>query len=111
MRLSLLLIGLSLILNVSCANLEIADIGPIVQLPASKDCYKVTVISRIKTRIPAEQCEHIRQRAIFITSEDWKKQRISIQKNCQFKECKQLVGAFDDLFLTIDGALDKIPLP
>lgn len=105
-----LLIGPCLILVLSgCAGIDIADIGPMVTLPASGDCYKVTVISNVKTRIPKTQCDEIKKRGIILTSEDWKRQKISIQKNCQLKKCKQLVGAFDDLFLTIDEALQKIP--
>lgn len=95
----------------SCAGFEIADIGPMVTLPASGDCYQVTVLSQKKTRYPKAQCDEIKKRAVVITSDDWKKQRISIQKNCQMNQCKQLVGAFDSLFLTIDSALQKIPTP
>lgn len=82
-----------------------------VTLPASGDCYQVTVLSHKKTRYPKDQCEEIKKRAIIITSEDWKKQKISIKKNCQHAECTQLVGAFDELFLTIDEALKKVPPP
>lgn len=81
-----------------------------VTLPASGDCYQVTVLTQIKNRYPKAQCDEIKARGIIITSEDWKKQRISIQKNCQHTQCKQLIGAFDELFLAIDGALDKLPL-
>lgn len=102
------LIVLCLILS-SCANMEIADIGPMVTLPASEDYYQVTVISNKKTRYPKAQCDEIKKRGIILTSDDWKKQRISIQKNCQLQKCKQLIGVFDGLFLTIDEALKKVP--
>ena len=82
-----------------------------VTLPASKDCYGVTVLTHVKTRVPKSECEEIKKRAIFITSKDWQKQRFSIQKNCQLAQCKQLVGAFDQLFLTIDAGLQKVPAP
>lgn len=107
MLLSRLLIALCLTL-VSCGSMEIADIGPMVTLPASGDCYQVTVISHVKTRIPKVQCDEIKKRGVILTSEDWKKQRISIQKNCQMQKCKQLIGVFDSLFLTIDEALKRI---
>jgi hypothetical protein len=71
----------------------------------------VTVLSHKKTRYPKEQCDEIKRRGIVLTSEDWKKQRISIQKNCQYAQCKQLIGAFDELFLTVDSALERIPSP
>ncbi len=107
MLLSKLLIVLCLILS-SCASMDIADIGPMVTLPASGDCYQVTVLSKVKTRYPKAQCDEIKRRGIILTSEDWKKQRVSIQKNCQLQKCKQLVGVFDGLFLTIDEALQKL---
>ena len=107
LRIVLCLIVVSL---VSCANIEIADIGPMVTLPASGDCYQVTVISQKKTRYPKAKCDDIKRRGIILTSDDWKKQRISIQKNCQLNKCKQLVGVFDSLFLTIDSALQKVPI-
>lgn len=94
----------SLVLS-GCAGFQIADIGPMVTLPASGDCYRVTVLSQVKTRIPKTQCDEIKRRGIVLTSEDWQKQRFSIQKNCQRLECKQLVGAFDELFFSIDKAL------
>lgn len=105
------LIALFLIIaNLSaCANFKIADIGPMVTLPASGDCYQVTVLTRKKTRYPKEQCDDIKRRGIILTSEDWKKQRISIQQNCQMLECKQLMGAFDELFFTIDKGFQKLP--
>jgi hypothetical protein len=115
MQLSKQLTKLSLMVSLlslaSCGSFQIADIGPMVTLPASQDCYRVTVLTQVKTRIPKPQCEEIKKRAIFLTSEDWKKQKISIQKNCQVAQCKQLVGAFDDLFLTLDDALKKVPVP
>lgn len=95
----------------NCSSFEIADIGPMVTLPASGDCYQVTVLTERKTRIPKAQCDEIKKRGIILTSDDWKKQRISIQKNCQMAKCKQLIGVFDTLFLTIDSALHKIPNP
>lgn len=106
-KLSKPLIVLCLTLVSSCAGMDIADIGPMVTLPASGDCYQVTVLTHKKTRYPKTQCDEIKKRGIILTSEDWKKQKISIQKNCQLKKCKQLIGAFDSLFLTIDAALDK----
>lgn len=108
-RLTALFLTVNLVAG--CAGFEIADIGPGVTLPASGDCYQVTVLSHKKTRTPRAQCEEMKKRAIFITSEDWKRQRVSIQKNCQMNQCKQLTGAFDSLFLTIDSALQAIPAP
>lgn len=93
----------------ACAGMQIANIKPMVTLPYSGDCYAVAVLTHEKIRTPKQQCDEIKKRAVFIVSEDWKKQRIAIQKNCQHSQCKQLIGAFDELFLRIDGALAKIP--
>lgn len=93
----------------SCSTLEVADVGPMVTLPASKDCYRVTTLTVVKTRIPKAECDEIKKRAVFFTTEDWRKQKTSILKNCQMKKCKDIVGVFDHLFLTIDEMLQKIP--
>ena len=100
---------LSLLALSGCAGFQIADIGPMVTLPGSGDCYQVTVLTQKKTRYPKTQCDEIKKRGVIVTSEDWQKQRLSIQKNCQMAQCKQLVGAFDDLFKTIDNALKIVP--
>lgn len=94
----------------SCKSFEIADITPMVTLPASGDCYGLSVLTQVRKRIPKPQCEEMKKRGIFMTLEDWKKQRFSIQKNCQMNKCKQLVGAFDSLFLTVSEGLEKVPL-
>lgn len=80
-----------------------------VTLPASGDCFQIKVLTHEETRFPKAKCDDIKRRGIVITSEDWKKQKISIEKNCQLQKCKQLVGAFDSLFLIIDESLKKIP--
>lgn len=102
------LMAVFLILS-GCKSFQIADINPMVTLPASGDCYGVTVLTHKKTRLPKVQCDEIKKRGIILTSDDWQIQRFSIQKNCQMAQCKQLIGAFDELFLTIDKALQKVP--
>jgi len=93
----------------SCGSMEVADVRPTITLPASKDCYGVTTVSLKKTRIPKAECDEMKKRAVFMTSEDWKKQKVSILKNCQLKKCKDIVGVFDHLFQVIDEALQKLP--
>ncbi len=109
-RLIKLCLTASLVSLSACGTFQIADIGPMVTLPASEDCYKVNVLSHKKTRIPKAECEEIKKRAVFLTSDDWQAQRFSVQKNCQMAQCKQLIGAFDDLFLTLDKALQQVPM-
>lgn len=103
------LIAVSLLSLSACGTFQIADIRPMVTLPASGDCYGVNVLSHVKTRLPKKECDEIKKRGVILTSDDWQKQRFSIQKNCQMAQCKQLIGAFDELFLTIDKALQKMP--
>ena len=103
----LYLTAVSLLLS-ACGSMQIQDIRPTVTLPASKDCYGVHVLSHKKVRIPKAECDKMKKRAVFLTQEDWQKQRYDIQKNCQLNQCKQLVGAFDDLFLAVDNALKKM---
>lgn len=82
-----------------------------VQLPASGDCYGINVLSKKETRYPKNQCQEMVKRAIILTSENYKMIRGDIQTNCQEFQCTQITGAFDNLFIAIDKALQKIPNP
>lgn len=88
--------------------MKVADFQANITLPASEDCFGITVISKKETRLPKEQCEQFKKRAIFIDSENYKLIRKTTLINCQYKECKQIMGAFDELFLSIDSALQKV---
>lgn len=109
-QIKLLLMASLLISLSSCKSFEIADVTPMVTLPASGDCYGLSVLTQVRKRIPKQQCDELKKRGVFFTLEDYQKQRFSIQKNCQMAKCKQLVGAFDSLFLMIDEGLQKVPL-
>lgn len=104
-QIKLFLTVASLLSLSACSTFQIADIRPTVTLPASGDCYGVTVLTHVKTRIPKKECDELKKRGVFFTSDDYQKQRFSIQKNCQFAQCKQLIGVFDELFLSIDNAI------
>jgi hypothetical protein len=78
-------------------------------LPASEGCFGLNVITGVEIEIPKDQCDYMVRRAIFLTSEDWAKLRYSILKNCHVSQCKQFVGAFDELFLGLDSALMLLP--
>lgn len=80
-----------------------------VTLPYSEDCYFKYVLSPDSQRYEKAKCEIIKKHALIITSDDWKIIRKNFQDNCQVLECKQLVGQFDQLFLTIDKSLQLIP--
>jgi len=104
----LLLIGLS-----GCASFKTSDWQASITLPASQDCYSFNVMSGKETRLPADskECIHKKAHSVWIDAESYKLLRGDIQKNCQYAKCKQITGAFDTLFLTIDNALEKIPKP
>ncbi len=104
----LLAVSLSLLSILSCANFQTSDFEASITLPASQDCYGFHVMSGKETRLPAAQCVEKKKRAVFIDSTNWKLLRTDIQKNCLQAKCKQIVGAFDDLFLKLDAALQKV---
>ncbi len=93
----------------SCAQFRTSDFPLIIQLPASKECFEIRVMSGRERRFPVAECDRIRARSIILTSEAWKMIKGDIQTNCQFAECRQIEGAADGLFLSIDRALDKAP--
>lgn len=106
------LAALSLALLISgCKTMEVADFSAGVVLPYSEDCFEVSFVTKKEVRTPAPQCAFMVKRSLFITSENYKLMRKSIQDNCQTFQCKQLVGQFDQLFLTIDKDLNLIPWP
>ncbi len=82
-----------------------------VTLPASGDCFGVRVMSAKERTLPREQCDALKKRGIIITSNEWKMLKRDIQTNCQHAKCKQITGAADGLFIAIDEALQKLPIP
>jgi hypothetical protein len=114
MRLSKQLANLLLSLALSsCASFKTSDWQAGITLPASQDCYLFNVMSGKETRLAADskECQHKKLHSIWIDSESYKMLKRDIQDNCRLAQCKQITGAFDELFLTIDAAARKIPLP
>lgn len=95
--------------NSGCASYQLSDYGPMVRLPASRDCYEIRVLSKKEIRYPAPQCEAIIERSIILRSSTWAAMKRDILVNCQVAQCKQITGAVDGLFLAIDNALKVIP--
>ena len=108
-KLSKHFVSLLFLLSSGCGTMEVADFQPNITLPASGDCYGIKVLSKEETRLPKAQCDELKKRAVFIDSENYKLLRQTVQRNCQKFECKQIIGAFDGLFLSIDQALQLIP--
>lgn len=89
--------------------MEVADFYTGVTLPYSEDCFEVSFVTKKELRTDAVDCAIKKKKALFITSDNYKLLRKSIQDNCQVAQCKQLVGQFDSLFLILDKDLNLIP--
>lgn len=114
MKSSALLASLfALVLSACAHDFRASDWRADITLPASEDCWGMNVMTGKETRRPATDpiCIKEKQTSIRLTSENYKILRKDIQKNCQLSACKQITGAFDELFLTLDRALQKIPTP
>lgn len=95
----------------ACTMFRTSDFPVMIRLPASRECFEIKVMSGAEKRYPADQCDKIISKSIFLTSESWKLLKGDIQSNCQNAQCKQINGAADGLFLTIDKALQITPIP
>lgn len=104
----LLLVSL---LSSACASFKVSDFEVNVTLPASKDCYGFNVVSGKETRLDANstECQNKKLKSVWLDYENYKKLRSDILRNCQMAKCKEITGAFDHLFLTLDEVLQKIP--
>jgi hypothetical protein len=103
---------LSLLFLNSCASTyEVKPFNAYVQLPASEKCFGLNVITGEEIEIPKEQCKDLMRRSVFLTSKDWAILRTSILQNCHLAQCKQFVGAFDELFLGVNEGLLLLPDP
>lgn len=113
-KLSKLLVSLllSTVILSGCQNMTVDDFRVDVTLPASEDCYGFNVISGKETRLAAEDPKCIEQKAksVRLDYENWKRLRRNIEVNCQFEQCTQIKGAFDELFFRIDQGLQQIPM-
>lgn len=90
-----------------CASVRIPDFKAHITLPASGDGYWVKTVSNEEGRIPKEQWEQIKKRGIVLLSEDWQVLRYTILRNCLSNSCKDTVGVFDELFYSLDKALEQ----
>lgn len=112
LQLKLLVSSLLLISLASCANFKTSDWAASITLPGSQDCYSFHVMSGKEKRSAADsaECIRLKERSVYIDFENYVLLRRDIQDNCQFAKCKQIKGALDNLFFTIDAGLGKIPL-
>lgn len=87
---------------------EIPEFKTYVTLPASGDGHGVSTINHTQVRIPKTEWDKKKPRAILLFSEDWAILKTSLSKNCLTNQCKQSIGALDDLFKTIDEGLKQV---
>lgn len=92
---------------VGCAGVTIPDFKAHVTLPASGDGYWVKTVSEDEGRIPKKEWDVLKKRGITILSEDWAIFRNTTLKNCLTNECKDVIGIFDQLFYSLDSALQQ----
>lgn len=95
--------------HLSCQNaLKISDISPGVTLPYSGNCFQVSTLTGKVKETPKAECDKIKAKSLFITTEDYKKLRKDTQNNCAAsKSCTQITTPMDELMLLIDSGLDK----
>ena len=94
-----------LLLFTGCATVRIPDFKAYITLPASGDGYWIQTVSTGEGRIPKAEWEVTKRRGIVILSEDWAILKNTVMKNCLTNQCKDTVGAFDNLFNAVDSAL------
>lgn len=63
-----------------------------------------------ETRLPFDsaECQTKKMKSVWLDYESYKMLKKDILTNCQYAKCKQITGAFDDLFLALDSALQKV---
>ena len=106
----LLLLSTSLLFLASCQTVEIPDFRPDVVLPASGDCYGITVVTGKKRRIAKDdpECIKLKRTSILLAPDQYAIIKKSYYKMCITMDCKQAVKVMDDLFLTIDKAAQAV---
>lgn len=96
--------------SLSCSTVRIPDFRAYITLPASGDGYWVQTVSNKEGRVPKAEWDEKKKRGIVLLSEDWQKLRSTVVRNCLSNDCKDTVGAFDELFQTLDTTVPLIPL-
>jgi hypothetical protein len=95
---------------VGCTTVDLPNLHPGITLPASGDGFQFGTLSHDEIRTPAPVWKEKIKRGVILFSDDWAKLKITLLENCISNECKQSVGALDNLFIAIDNALKKVPV-
>lgn len=100
-------LGLLLLLgSVSCSHIyEVPDFKVHITLPASGDGFGVYTVSNKAIRIPKEDWDIMKRHGLILLPKDYAILKKAILKNCNKSQCREITGALDDLFLTLDDSL------
>lgn len=105
-KLSMLML-ISVLTGCSSFQLHPFEIG--VTLPYSERCrFKNVVTKQIRELDPIE-CAEVKKRSLILTSEAWRVIRTDIQNNCAVRQCVELKGRVDAIFIALDKGLQVIP--
>jgi hypothetical protein len=92
-----------------CPSFQVHPFEVGITLPYSGDCRFKNVVTGAVREVSAEICDGIKRRSLILTSEAWRVIRTDVQNNCAETQCVQLNGKVDDIFLTIEQGLSKVP--
>jgi hypothetical protein len=67
------------------------------------------VVTKEVRELPPGECEDLKRRSLILTSQAWRVIRTDIQNNCALRQCAEIRGKLDDLFLAIDKGLQALP--
>lgn len=98
-----------MLLLTACQTYQIHPFEIGVTLPYSGACHFKNVVTGETHDEEPNQCERIKRRSLILTSDAWRVIRTDIQANCAQQQCVELKGKLDQLFLTVDQGLQKIP--
>jgi hypothetical protein len=80
-----------------------------VTLPYSRNCRFKNVVTKETRETDPNTCDQIKARSLILTPEAWNVIRGDIQSNCVASQCTLIRTKIDELFLTIDQGLQKLP--
>ena len=100
---------LTLGLLTACQSFQVHPFEVGITLPYSENCRFKNVMTKQVTEYPPVECERIKKRSLILTSEAWKVIRTDIQNNCAARQCVELTGKLDSIFLEVDDNLNQIP--
>lgn len=93
----------------ACQTYQIHPFEIGITLPYSGACRFKNVVTGVTYEVEPNQCDRLKRRSLILTSDAWRVIRTDIQANCAQQQCVELQGKLDQLFLTVDQSLQKIP--